>query len=114
MISILGVEQLDEFIINNADKILLLYFGANRCAPCNILKERINKESETIMPNLLVCFVDVDLKDNDEIVDMYDVRMLPTQIFVKLKKNKVKIIDKIDGYDWIKLVMIYEKIDNKS
>lgn len=113
MISILGIEQLDEFIINNTDKILLLYFGAKRCSPCNILKDRILKESKTEMPNLLVSYIDVDISENDEIADMYDVKMLPTQIFVKLKKEKVKIIDRIDGYDWIKLVMLYNKIDNK-
>ena len=112
MISILGIEQLDEFIINNTDKILLLYFGANRCKPCNMLKEKINKESETEMPNLLVCYIDVDLKENDEIIDIYQINILPTQIFVKLKNDKinVKIIDRIDGYDWIKLILLYNKI----
>ena len=66
------------------------------------------------MPNLLVSYIDVDISENDEIADMYDVKMLPTQIFVKLKKDKVKIIDRIDGYDWIKLVMLYNKIANKK
>ena len=65
------------------------------------------------MPKLLVCYVDVDIQDNDEIADMYDVKMLPTQVFVKLKKDKVKIIDRIDGYDWIKLLMSYNQIANK-
>jgi thioredoxin-related protein len=113
MISILGIEQLDELIINNTDKILLLYFGAKRCAPCNILKDRIVKESITVMPKLLVSYIDVDIEENDEIADIYNVKMLPTQIFIKLKKEKVKIIDRIDGYDWIKLVMLYNKIANK-
>jgi thioredoxin-like negative regulator of GroEL len=114
MISILGIEQLDEFIINNTDKILLLYFGADRCRPCNILKERIENESKNEMPKLLVCYIDVDLKDNDEIADMYDIKMLPTQIFVKLRKDNVKIVDRIDGYDWTKLIMIYNKIDVRT
>jgi len=111
MISILGIEQLDEFIINNTDKILLLYFGANRCKPCNILIEKINKESAIEMPNLLVCYIDVDLKENDEIIDIYEIKILPTQIFVKLKIDNVKIIDRIDGYDWIKLILLYNKIE---
>jgi len=114
MNSISGIEQLDEFIINNKDKILLLYFGAQRCAPCNILKERIIKESPNNMPKLLVCYIDVDLQENNDSADLYDVKILPTQIFVKLKKDKVtvKIIDRIDGYDWIKLIMLYNKIEN--
>jgi hypothetical protein len=113
MISILGIEQLDEFIINNSDKILLLYFGAKRCSPCNILKERIINESNNEMPKLLVGYIDVDIPENDEIADTYNVKMLPTQIFVKLKKDKVKIINRIDGYDWIKLVMLYNEIGQK-
>ncbi len=112
MISILGIEQLDEFIINNnTNKILLLYFGAQRCSPCNILKERIINESKTEMPNLLVSYIDVDLQENDEIADLYNIKMLPTQIFIKLKKDKVKMINRIDGYDWIKLVMLYNEIN---
>ncbi len=113
MISILGINQLDEFIINNNGKILLLYFGAKRCAPCNNMKERLNNESSTEMPNLLVAYIDIDLSENDEIADMYDVKILPTQVFVKLKRDNVKIIDKIDGYDWIKLIMIYNKIEKR-
>jgi len=116
MISISGIDQLDEYILNNKnnDKILLLYFGADRCSPCNILKNRINKECENEMQKLLVFFIDVDLQENDEIVDLYDIRILPTQIFIRLKKNKVKINDRIDGYDWIKLTMSYNKIANNS
>lgn len=113
MISILGIEQLDEFIINNTDKILLLYFGAKRCSPCNILKDRIIKDSSTEMPNLLVAYIDVDVEENNEIADMYDINILPTQIFIKLKKDKVKTISRIEGYDWIKLLMSYNEIVNK-
>ena len=111
---ILGIDQLDEFIINNTDKILLLYFGAERCAPCNILKEKIINESNTEMPKVLVCYIDVDLEENDNITDIYNITMLPTQIFVKLKKDTIKIIDIINGYDWIKLIMTYNKIANKT
>ena len=115
MKSIIGVEQLDNFIIdNNNDNILLLYFGANRCSPCNLLKDRLNNECSKEMPKLLVGYIDVDLDENDEINNLYDIKMLPTQIFVKLKKDNVKIIDKIDGYDWIKLTMSYNKIYNKK
>ena len=109
-----GLDKLDEFIINKTDKILLLYFGASRCEPCNILKEKILHESNTEMPKLSVCYIDVDNDENDNIADIYDVKMLPTQIFVKLKKDMIKIIDRIDGYDWIKLIMTYNKIANKT
>ena len=53
MISIVGLEELDTFIIDNTDKIVLLYFGANYCKPCRILKERIINEGSAEMPKLL-------------------------------------------------------------
>lgn len=114
MISISGMDKLDEFIINCTDKILMLYFGSNGCSPCNILKNRINKNCETDMPQLSVCYIDIDLSENGEILDTYNIKILPTLIFVKLIDNEVVIIGQVDGYDWIKLVMIYNKIVNKK
>jgi thioredoxin-related protein len=115
MKSIIGIDQLDEFIINNNNNnILLLYFGTNRCSPCNILKERIIKESSSEMPKLSVCYIDIDLKENGELIDIYCIKVLPTQIFVKLKEDKVIIISEVVGYDWIKLLMTYKDIYNKD
>ena len=109
---ILGVEQLDEFIINNKNKLLMLYFSINGCLPCKILKNRILKEGDEQLKDLLVCYIDVGIPENSEIVEMYkdEVKILPTQIFVKLKDDNVTIIDKIVGYDWIKLIMTYNKL----
>lgn len=115
MISILGITQLDDFIIKDVNKILMLYFGSNGCSPCNILKTRIAKECETEMPKLSVCYIDVDLQENGEILDTYDnIKILPTLIFVKLIDDEVVIIGQVDGYDWIKLLMTYNEIANKN
>ena len=115
MISILGIEQLDQFIINGKNKILMLYFGSNSCSPCNILKTRITKDIENDMPKLSVCYIDVDLHENGEILDIYDnIKILPTLFFVKLLNDEVVIISQIDGYDWIKLIMTYNEIANKN
>lgn len=114
MICISGFEELDNFIINNNDdNILVLYFGVNRCSPCNMLKERILKNKNE-MSKLLLCYIDVDLKENKEIIYNYNIKILPTLIFIKLNEDNVTIIDQIIGYDWIKLDMIYKKLVNSS
>lgn len=108
MITINGIDDLDSFIINNQDKIILLYFGAIWCGPCAKLKDRLeSSETKIEMPLLAVCYIDIDNELNNEIIENYKVKMLPTQIFIKLKDLKIKIKSRIDGYDWTKLVMLY-------
>lgn len=113
MKSIIGIDDLDEFIIENNGKLILLYFGASWCGPCKKLKDRLgDPETKNELPKLSVCYIDIDNEENEDIVSTYEVKNLPTQIFVKLsKKNNVKIIDQIVGYDWTKLLMIYNKIE---
>lgn len=108
MYNIESFEDLDNFIINNNTDILLLYFGAPWCGPCKLLKEKLeNKETQDQMPNLKVCYINID--DHDEIASLYKVKSLPTQIFVKLYDIKVKIFSRIEGYDYTKLLLEYNK-----
>ena len=87
MFKVCGIDELDEFIIysSNNNKVIMLYFGADWCGPCKQLKEKLrNDETQEMMPNLSVCFIDVDDPLNEELVSKYKVSILPTQIFVKL------------------------------
>ena len=111
MKEIFGVEQLDEFILENIEKgaVICLYFGATWCGPCKQLKKRLG-ESETtkIMPKLVVGYLDVDDTTNETLVNRYKVESLPTQVFVKLDKNKVIPVSRIEGYDFTKLKLEYD------
>ena len=111
MYEIGSFEDLDNFIINNNDKVILLYFGATWCGPCKSLKLKL-LENETIerMPLLQVCYIDTD--NNDDISSKYKIKSLPTQIFVKLTNNKVKTVSKIEGYDYTKLLLDYDSYIN--
>lgn len=111
MYEIESFDDLDNFIINNNDKVILLYFGAIWCGPCKSLKVKLS-ENETIerMPLLQVCYIDTD--NNDDISSKYKIKSLPTQIFVKLTNNKVKTVSKIEGYDYTKLLLEYDNYIN--
>jgi thiol-disulfide isomerase/thioredoxin len=109
MININNIDELDNFIITNTDldNKILLYFGASWCKPCENLKARLNDiETKVSMPLLAVCYIDYD--ENEDMVNMYNISSLPTQIFIKLQNNKVKEISRIVGYNFIKLKCEYD------
>jgi thiol:disulfide interchange protein len=113
MINIAGIENLDEFIISASEnnKVIMLYFGAEWCGPCKQLKKRLaDKESKTQMPNLVVGHLDVDDELNTKLVKRYKVSSLPTQIFIKLDNSKVVELARIEGYDFTKLKLEYDKL----
>lgn len=106
-----GIDQLDEFIINNYENgfAVLLYFGALWCGPCKQLKKRLDEpDTSKIMPKLVVGYLDVDDDNNESFVKKYKIDSLPTQIFIKLDKNKVIETTRIEGYDFTKLKLEYD------
>jgi thiol-disulfide isomerase/thioredoxin len=115
MINIIGKEKLEDFIWENTQnkKVTVIYFGATWCSPCQLLKDRLNSEEAKFeMPELRVCYIDVDEDENEEISVQYNVKSLPLQIFVKLEGNKIIEIKKILGYDWINFLMSYISIND--
>ena len=107
MHNINNIEELDNFIIDNKSNVILLYFGATWCGPCKKLKEKLcEKECLEKMSLMKVCYIDTD--ENEELSTMYKIKSLPTQIFIKLDNDKVKIVSKIEGYDYTKLLLDYD------
>ena len=106
MFNVQSIDDLDNFIIENQNDVVLLYFGTSWCGPCKLLKERL-AQPDTIneMPYLKVCYIDTD--ENEEISELYKITTLPTQIFVRLYENKVKIAYRIEGYNYTKLLYEY-------
>lgn len=111
MKEIVGLEELDNFIIENAgfNNVIVLYFGAVWCGPCKHLKQRLtDPETTNIMPKLAVGYLDVEEESNGPLVNKYKVKSLPTQVFIKLDKNKVVPVSRIEGYDFTKLRLEYD------
>ncbi len=109
MINVEGYDELNNFIWDNKDKPILLYFGASWCGPCQKLKEKMVEEKDEIS-NLVVLHIDCDIEENEDILQDWNVSALPTQIFVHLEDKNVVKDEIIEGFDWIKLVMSYKKI----
>lgn len=113
MIDIVGKEQLEEFIWENINnkKVVVIYFGADWCGPCQVLKKKIAcDESKEAMPDLVVGHLDIDDDQNEEASQTFGVKSLPTQIFVTLKGTQIVEIKRIIGLDWTNFISTYGDI----
>ena len=115
MFIISSINDLDNFIYTNKDKVIMLYFGAIWCGPCKKLKNKLSDKNELVsMQDLSICYIDIDLEENKDIIDIYNIINLPTIFFINLNKNnEVEILDNIIGYDWVGIQFAYDKIKNK-
>lgn len=110
MITVHNRNELDNFVINNNDKIILLYFGAVWCGPCKKLKN-ILKDEEFMKQyeKLSVVYIDIDNDNLEEIVELYNISSIPVVCLSLLIDNQVKTIDTVIGFNWNKVVDIYER-----
>jgi thioredoxin-like negative regulator of GroEL len=109
MENISGQTELEDFIWNNKDdKVVVIYFGATWCGPCEKLKTKlISNDAKQIMPDLAIGHIELD--SNSELAELYNVQSIPTQIFIKLNDNNIVEFQRIIGYDWIKFNMTYQE-----
>jgi thioredoxin 1 len=108
-----GTDKLEEFIWESSKEknVIVLYFGADWCGPCKELKKKLEKqEAKDDMPNLKICYLDIDEDNNYDIVQTYKVKSLPTQIFIMLKGTQIVEIGRIIGLDWTKFNLNYAAI----
>lgn len=109
------MNELDLFIWENRDKLIVLYFGATWCGPCQKLKARlVSDELLKEMPLIKTVYIDVDDNELSDIVEIYKIKSLPTQIFITLKyndsdENEIVEFDRLISYDWIKFKLIYKQ-----
>jgi len=109
MKNINSIDELDEFILENNKNVIMLYFGAEWCGPCKKLKNKLDTPE---LEKIIYCHIDADSESTTKICRIYNVKVLPTLIFIKLKEDTVKILDRLDGYDYTKLLFIYDKLYN--
>jgi thiol-disulfide isomerase/thioredoxin len=115
MIDIVGKEQLEEFIWENKDKVVVIYFGAEWCGPCKNLKNKLaSEEVVKEFSELVVGHLDVDETENEELSNLYKVSSIPVQLFVTLKGTEIVELKRIIGYDWSNFEMTYNSLRSKD
>lgn len=88
----------------NKNILILAYFTASWCEPCKIVSpvvERIGLAKDTVM----VLKVDVD--NNEEIAEEFEIDCMPTFLFYK--NQSLEVIERFSGAD---LNMLVQKINN--
>lgn len=111
MKEICGVEQLDDFILENIENnsVICIYFGTTWCEPCKQLKHKLNDiNTVKIMPKLVVGYLDIENNLNNDLVTKYKIEILPTLVFIKLNNTNVIPVSRIEGYDFTKLKYEYD------
>ena len=121
--------SLQEFIelVNLDDKLIVLDFFAEWCGPCKRLTPFLEQCSVTFKD---VHFYKVDVDNNDDICQQFDIKCMPTIVFIKNKKieNKLvglsqeiikegnhdyEVLDKIEGIDEIKILKTIEELNKQ-
>ena len=117
-----GIENLNKVVYDNKEKIIMFLFTASWCGPCKQLKKDLYHEStptegicHEFSKTLHVLYLDADDEENEELLNIYEITALPTQVLVRLNSNsenndaKIEVLDKIEGGDVISLRMKLEK-----
>jgi thiol-disulfide isomerase/thioredoxin len=95
-----GKESFDSFLVSNSSEIILVIFSASWCGPCQRFKAYLKSpESEIMFPGLKVAYFDVDVDENGELCEIFEVESLPTYFFSKLDSdNSLKTLPKSVGF----------------
>lgn len=82
--------------IANTDKPYILYFGANWCIPCRLMRETVFKAHDVkkYLSQFYITYVDVDNFDGMDIKEMYKVKNIP---FMVILDTQGKQIGRIEG-----------------
>jgi len=116
---IIGIKELNSLIQENQDMCFLMIFTASWCGPCQRLKSELFKKDDGIIENykdkLIVLYIDVDEEENEELMNIYKVNAMPTQVLIKANYDQINNSLKIDkkaeitGCDLLKLKDVLNK-----
>lgn len=81
-------EELNEILKNNA--LVLVDFYATWCMPCKMLSPVIEEIAKEYEGKVVVCKVDID--ENEELANEYNIMSVPTVIIFKNNENVEEII----------------------
>uniref|UniRef100_A0A915JBA6 Thioredoxin domain-containing protein n=1 Tax=Romanomermis culicivorax TaxID=13658 RepID=A0A915JBA6_ROMCU len=81
---VLKVKNKEEFdrLINTPDKLVIVEFYAPWCGPCRMIGPKVDKLADEL-PDILFVKVDVDDASCEEVIEDYDIKVMPTFYFIK-------------------------------
>lgn len=87
--------------------LIVLDFSAKWCSPC--------KKLNAILPNIAknnkeVLFFKIDIDDNSELAEKYEIRSVPVVKYMKIKEGKLAEIDSLITFDEGKLLSKIETL----
>lgn len=89
--------------IHNDNKLVLVDFWAEWCAPCKMLAPILEEIAKDLEDKILICKVNLD--ENQDLASDFSIKSIPTLLLFdngKLKDTKVGLLSKIDLLNWIK------------
>ncbi len=101
MKNISGEQQLNEFVLSNSDKVIMLLFSTLPCPACkNIVKDLVNPNTvklfQKTMPKLLIAHIDLFFAYNKNIVSInqnsgaqFIINGTPSYVFVKISNGEI-------------------------
>ena len=103
MTEILNLNQSNfSTIIHNENKLILVDFWAEWCAPCKMLAPILEEISKDLEEKILICKVNLD--ENQDLASEFSIKSIPTLLLFengKLKDTKVGLLSKMDLLNWI-------------
>ena len=81
-------EELNEILKNN--DLVLVDFYASWCMPCKMLSPIIEEIAKEYEGKVVVCKIDID--ENEELANEYNIMSVPTVIIFKNNENVEEII----------------------
>lgn len=88
-------------------ELVIKKFGAAWCKPCKAM----SKVFEEILPSYSsnITFIDIDIEENDEQVEKYQIRSIPVVVFEKDGKILERVNGSVSGSEIKKLIDEYIK-----
>ncbi|TMS32614.1 hypothetical protein L596_000433 [Steinernema carpocapsae] len=76
--------EFEEILEKAGSNLVVVDFFATWCGPCKLMKPKFEKMSDEFTKAM---FVMVDVDEQDDICEDYEIKVMPTFVFIKDKKQ---------------------------